>query len=111
VGLAFERLALRLVGEAAPLTLIIITVGAGVFLKEVAMLLWGKESYTLPPFSGDAPLHLGPATILPQNLWVLGLTLLLVLALEGLCRRERRHLQENLGIDARITLKEMAAVG
>ena len=86
VGLAFERLALRPVGEAAPLTLIIITVGAGVFLKGVAMLLWGKESYTLPPFSGEAPLHLGPATILPQNLWVLGLMLVLVLALEAFFR-------------------------
>jgi phenylacetate-CoA ligase len=32
-------------------------------------------------------------------------------ALEGLCRRARRHLQENLGIDARITLKEIADVG
>jgi phenylacetate-CoA ligase len=32
-------------------------------------------------------------------------------ALEGLCRRARRHLQENLGIDARITLKEMVDVG
>jgi len=86
VGLAFERLALRPVGEASPLTLIIITVGAGVFLKGVAMLLWGKESYTLPPFSGEAPLHLGTATILPQNLWVLGLTLVLVLALEAFFR-------------------------
>jgi phenylacetate-CoA ligase len=28
-------------------------------------------------------------------------------ALEGLCRRAGRHLQENLGINARITLKEM----
>jgi phenylacetate-CoA ligase len=32
-------------------------------------------------------------------------------ALEGLCRRARRHLQENLGIDARITLKERADMG
>jgi len=86
VGLAFERLALRPVVAASPLTLIIITVGAGVFLKGVAMLLWGKESYTLPPFSGEAPLHLGTATILPQNLWVLGLTLVLVLALEAFFR-------------------------
>jgi phenylacetate-CoA ligase len=29
-----------------------------------------------------------------------------VKALEGFCRRARRHLQENLGINARITLKE-----
>jgi phenylacetate-CoA ligase len=28
-------------------------------------------------------------------------------ALEGLCRRARRHLQDNLGIEARITLREL----
>ena len=28
-------------------------------------------------------------------------------ALECLCHRARRHLQENLGINARITLKEL----
>ena len=32
-------------------------------------------------------------------------------ALECLCRRARRHLQENLGINARITLKELGAPG
>ncbi len=31
-------------------------------------------------------------------------------ALETLCRRMRRHLQENLGINARITLKELGAI-
>ena len=86
VGLAFERLALRPVKDPNPLTLIIITVGGGVFLKGVAMLLWGKEAYPLPPFSGNVPLSLGPATILPQNLWVLGLTGALVLALEAFFR-------------------------
>jgi branched-chain amino acid transport system permease protein len=86
VGLVFERLALRPVRDPSPITLIIITVGGAVFFKGVAMLLWGKEAYTLPPFSGDTPLHLGPATILPQNLWVLGLTLALVLALEAFFR-------------------------
>ena len=30
-------------------------------------------------------------------------------ALECLCRRARRHLQEHLGINARITLKELGA--
>jgi branched-chain amino acid transport system permease protein len=82
VGLLFERLALRPVRDPSPITLIIITVGGAVFIKGVAMLLWGKEAYTLPPFSGSVPLHLGPATVLPQNLWVLGLTACLVIALE-----------------------------
>jgi len=34
-----------------------------------------------------------------------------VKALEGLCRRARRHVQENLGINARITLKETGGGG
>ena len=86
VGLAFERAALRPVKDPNPLTLIIITVGGGVFLKGVAMLLWGKEAYPLASFSGNVPLHLGPATIMPQNLWVMGLTGALVLALEAFFR-------------------------
>ena len=86
VGLVLERLALRPVRDHSPLTLIIITVGAAVLIKGVAMLLWGKEAYPLPPFSGDVPFHLGEATILPQNLWVLGLTVVLVAALEAFFR-------------------------
>jgi branched-chain amino acid transport system permease protein len=86
VGLIFERLALRPVRDPNPLTLIIITVGGGVLFKGLAMLFWGKDAYTLPSFSGEAPLHLGTATLLPQNLWVLGLTALVVLGLEAFFR-------------------------
>jgi branched-chain amino acid transport system permease protein len=46
------------------------------------MLLWGKDAYTLPPFSGQEPLHLAGATIMPQSLWIIGLTLVLVAGLE-----------------------------
>jgi branched-chain amino acid transport system permease protein len=86
VGLVLERLALRPVRDPSPITLIIITVGAAVLIKGAAMLLWGKEAYPLPPFSGDVPFHLGTATILPQNLWVIGLTVVLVAALEAFFR-------------------------
>jgi branched-chain amino acid transport system permease protein len=86
VGLLFERLALRPVKQATPLTLIIITVGGAVFLEGVAMLFWGKEAYSLPPFTSNVPLHLGTATVLPQNLWVLGVGALLVLVLEAFFR-------------------------
>jgi branched-chain amino acid transport system permease protein len=86
VGLVFERLALRPVKDPNPLTLIIITVGGAVLFRGAAMLLWGKEAYSLPPFSGDIPIHLGEATILPQNLWVLGITAVSVAALEAFFR-------------------------
>jgi branched-chain amino acid transport system permease protein len=86
VGLVFERLALRPVRDPSPITLIIITVGGAVLIKGVAMLIWGKDAFPLPPFSGDAPIHMGTATILPQNLWVMGITAALVLGLEAFFR-------------------------
>ncbi len=86
VGLVFERLALRPVRDPSPLCLIIITVGGAVFIKGVAMLLWGKDPYSLPPFTSNVPISLGPATILPQNLWVLGVGALVVLILEAFFR-------------------------
>ncbi len=83
LGLVFERLAIRPARQATPISLIIITVGGAVFLKGLAMVLWGKDAYTLPPFSGQEPLMLLGATILPQSLWIIGLTLLLVAGLEA----------------------------
>ena len=82
VGLLLERLALRPVRDQSPIVLIIITVGAAVFLKGVGMMIWGKDAYPLPPFTGKEPIHFFSATVLPQNLWVIGLGTLLVVLLE-----------------------------
>ncbi len=81
-GLVFERLAIRPARQATPISLIIITVGGGVLMKGLAMVIWGKDAYTLPPFSGQTPLLVAGATILPQSLWIMGLTALLVAGLE-----------------------------
>jgi branched-chain amino acid transport system permease protein len=82
MGLAFERLAIRPARDATPISLIIITVGGGVLIKGLAMLFWGKDAYTLPAFSGQKPLMLAGATMLPQSVWIFALTILLVSALE-----------------------------
>lgn len=86
VGLLLERLALRPVRDQSPIVLIIITVGAAVFFRGLAMMIWGKEAYSLPPFTGKEPLHFFSATIMPQNLWVLGLGAFFVLLLEAFFR-------------------------
>ncbi len=80
-GLALERFAVEPARGASVVTLIIITIGASIFLRGLATLIWDKKLHPLPPFSGDAPIELGGATILPQSLWVLGVTLAIVLAL------------------------------
>ena len=80
-GLALEKFAVEPARNASVVTLIIITIGASIFLRGLAILVWDKNLHALKPFTGDAPIAIAGATILPQSLWVLGVTLAIVLAL------------------------------
>ena len=72
VGLLLEKLAIEPARKADTVTLIIITIGAALFLRGLAQLVWDKRIHALPAFSGDKPLQFLGATVLPQSLWVLG---------------------------------------
>lgn len=81
IGGIFERLAIYPLRNASVLTLIIITIGGSIVIKGAAMLVWGKEAYHLPHFSGEDPISFGGASILPQTLWILGTLLATVVLL------------------------------
>lgn len=87
VGLALQRFAIAPARGVSVVGTIIITIGASIFLRGVALLLWGKDIFALPHFSGEEPLHIGKATLLPQNLWVLGGAAILVLAVQWFFHR------------------------
>jgi branched-chain amino acid transport system permease protein len=115
-GLLLERFAIEPAKGASVVTTIIITIGAGIFLRGVALLLWGKDFHSLPPFSGDAPIQLGGATVLPQSLWVLGVTVLLVALVRAFFNRTllgkallacsfNRVAAQAVGINVRVMLR------
>lgn len=72
IGVAMNRLALEPARGAPVVSLIIITIGASIFIQGATMLVFDKQIHSLPAFSGDKPLHVMGATILPQSLWVIG---------------------------------------
>jgi branched-chain amino acid transport system permease protein len=80
VGALFERLAIRPLKSATPLSMVIITIGGSILLRGLAMLIWGKDTHSIPAFSGNEPIHLAGATILPQHLWIFAVTLLAIAA-------------------------------
>jgi branched-chain amino acid transport system permease protein len=81
VGVALEKFAVEPARGASVVTLIIITIGASILLRGLATLVWDKKLHALPPFSGDTPIGIAGATLLPQSLWVMGVSLVIVLAL------------------------------
>ena len=89
VGLVVEKLAIERARRADVVTLIIITIGASILLRGVAQVVWDKSVHRLPPLAGDTPVTLFGATILPQSLWVLAATVVIMAALTYFFRRTR----------------------
>jgi branched-chain amino acid transport system permease protein len=87
VGLALEKLAIGPAREAPVVTLIIITIGASILLRGLATLVWDKKIHRVPAFSGETPIVIGNATLLPQVLWVLGMSAVAVALLTWFFRR------------------------
>ncbi|HVO13962.1 MAG TPA: branched-chain amino acid ABC transporter permease [Alphaproteobacteria bacterium] len=89
VGLALEKFAVEPARNADVITLIIITIGASIFIRGGIEVLLGKDFHRLPAFSGDAPIMVGGAAIQPQSLWVIGALVLVVAALRWFFERTR----------------------
>jgi branched-chain amino acid transport system permease protein len=115
VGLLLEKFAIERARRADVVTLIIITIGASILLRGIAQLVWDKRIHPLPPLTGDRPIALFGATLLPQSLWVLGVTIAIVAALSWFFGRTRlgkamlatshnRLAAQLVGIDARRVL-------
>jgi branched-chain amino acid transport system permease protein len=62
-------------------SLIIITIGASIFIRGISGEVWGKNPVVLPPFSGDEPISFLGASLNPQGFWIFGVTLGVMLLL------------------------------
>ena len=79
-GVIFERMAIRPLKSASPLSMVIITIGGSILIRGLAMLVWGKDTHSLPAFSGEEPINIAGATILPQHLWIFAITIIAIAA-------------------------------
>ncbi len=88
-GLLLEKLAIEPAGNAEVVSLIIITIGASIFLQGVAQVVFGKGQRALAPFTGDSPIALAGASLLPQSLWMIGTAAAIVLGLAWFFERTK----------------------
>ena len=79
--MALHRFAIEPARGATPGALIMITIGASVFLRGVAQIVFDKRFHSLPPLFGADPIHFGGAAILPQSLVVLAGAAVIVILL------------------------------
>ncbi|HET7806232.1 MAG TPA: branched-chain amino acid ABC transporter permease [Pseudolabrys sp.] len=71
IGLALHRFAIEPARGATSVALIMITIGASIFLRGIAQIVFDRRFHSLPPLISGGPINFGGATILPQSLVVL----------------------------------------
>jgi len=81
IGLALHRFAIEPARGATPVALIMITIGASIFLRGTAQIIFDRRFHSLPPLLGADPIQFGGAAILPQSLVVLASAAVIVVAL------------------------------
>lgn len=79
VGLICEKMTFGLCRDPQVLNLIIITIGLAIAMKGAVMMAWGKFAKDLPAFSGEEPMHIMGATLVPQAIWIVLISVALML--------------------------------
>lgn len=62
-----------------PLNVSMITIGISMIMDMVSMMLFGKDPLAVAPFSGDEPVNLLGASVVPQEFWIVGSTTIVLL--------------------------------
>ncbi len=81
VAVALERFGIAPAKRASAVGLIIITIGASILIRGLAGIVWDRNFHSLPAISGEKPLVIMGATLLPQSLWIFAATAVIALLL------------------------------
>ncbi|PCI05107.1 MAG: branched-chain amino acid ABC transporter permease [Hyphomicrobiales bacterium] len=71
-GMTLYKLAIEPARGAPLVTLIIITIGASIFLRGLMQTVFDKQIHRYEGFSGEQSIAIFGAALLPQSIWILG---------------------------------------
>jgi len=89
ISVGMYLLVLKPIMKTSLVNMILATVGLSLFFEALVLLIWGGYGKAVPAFTGDQMWRVGGVRIAPQNLWVIGLMILIFLALYFLSSRTR----------------------
>ncbi len=106
LGWAIERLALRPLIAQPILSLIAVTLGIGYFLEGLITFIWPLSTAGLAsnPLFPESTIHIGPAVVSQEYLWVIGICIVVFVLLTLFFRYHK------MGIAMRATADDQMAV-
>lgn len=82
VGVCIERTIFRPLRNSPPLNMVIATIGISITIRAVALLIWGSQAMSFPAVFGSVPVKIGSIRIMPDYLWILGIAVAAMVALQ-----------------------------
>ena len=79
LGALVERVLIRPIQDSGVGMLIVMTVAISLTLRGLALVVWGKESHVLKAFNSGNPMQIFGATLMPQVIWIIGITVVVLL--------------------------------
>ncbi|RZJ25107.1 MAG: branched-chain amino acid ABC transporter permease [Haliea sp.] len=89
LGVILYFTAVRPFFGSAGMSWVMSTIGFGIILQNTALAIWGPGSMSMPSPLGESVLRIGGAGIRPQEILVLVVTAVVMLALDHVLRRTR----------------------
>jgi branched-chain amino acid transport system permease protein len=81
IGMGFAYLVYRPLRNKPVRTVVIATIGVSIALQALALIIWGPYPKSVPTLGGSKPLHFGGVALLPHNLYIFGITIVVLLLL------------------------------
>lgn len=104
LGWVIERLALRPLIAQPILALITVTLGVAYFIEGIVTFIWPWSVDAMPRFFPREPVHIGPAVVSQEYVWVAGISLVAFVLLTLFYRYHK------MGIAMRATADDQLAV-
>ncbi|MCX8110227.1 MAG: branched-chain amino acid ABC transporter permease [Syntrophorhabdaceae bacterium] len=79
IGAIIQQALIRPIQGSSIGTLIVMTIAISIALRGLALIIWGRESYVLRPFTQEEPIHILGASLQLQVLWIVGITIFVLL--------------------------------
>jgi branched-chain amino acid transport system permease protein len=81
IGALFQKFLVGPAGRSGILSSILMTVGGFIFFEQAIYVFWTKNELMFPPISREAPFNWLGVMIVPQAIWIMGVTLWILLFL------------------------------
>lgn len=89
IMLVIERLAYRPLYLRNRKMLLLCTIGISTVLRNGAQLVWGTQSFSFPSVFGSGLIQIGNIYLVPQNLWILGIGVALMILLNFFMKKTK----------------------